>query len=38
VNKARLITLLITASLLAVLVAKLVILASTGGLNDGGYA
>jgi hypothetical protein len=37
VKKARLISLLITASLVAVLVAKLVIVAKTGGMNDGGY-
>ncbi len=37
VNKARLITLLITASLFAVLVARLAIVLGTGGINDGGY-
>ncbi len=37
-TKARLITLLITASLLAVFVAKLAVAMATGGMNDGGYA
>ncbi len=36
-NKARLITLLITASLIAVLVARLAIVLGLGGINDGGY-
>jgi hypothetical protein len=38
VTKARLITLLITASLLAVFVAKVAIVCATGGMSDGGYA
>jgi hypothetical protein len=37
VNKTRLITLLITASLLALFVARVVIATRTGGMNDGGY-
>jgi hypothetical protein len=38
VKKARLISLLITASLVAVLVARLVVLATqAGGMNGGGY-
>jgi hypothetical protein len=37
VKKARLISLLITVSLVAVLVAKLVVVTKTGGMSDGGY-
>ena len=37
VNRARLISLLITASLIAVFVARLVLAATTGGMSDGGY-
>jgi hypothetical protein len=37
VNRARLISLLITASLIAVFVARLVLATKTGGMNDGGY-
>ena len=37
VKKARLISLLITASLVAVLVAKVVVLCHGGGMSDGGY-
>lgn len=36
-NKARLISLLITASLLAIIVARVFIATKTGGMNDGGY-
>jgi hypothetical protein len=37
VNRARLISLLITASLIAVFVARLVLATKTGGMNDGGF-
>ena len=36
-NRARLISLLITASLIAVFVAKVIVAAKTGGMSDGGY-
>jgi hypothetical protein len=37
VNRARLISLVITASLIAVIVARLVVSTKLGGMNDGGY-
>jgi hypothetical protein len=37
VNKARLISLLITASIIAVFVARLCLATKLGGMNDGGY-
>jgi len=37
VNRVRLISLLVTASLLAVFVARLVLATKTGGMNGGDY-
>ena len=37
VNRARLISLLITASIIAVFVARFVLATKTGGMSDGGY-
>jgi len=37
VNRARLISLLITASIIAVFVARFVVATKSGGMNDGGY-
>jgi hypothetical protein len=37
VNRVRLISLLITASIIAVFVARLVLASKTGGMSDGGY-
>ena len=36
-NRARLISLLITASIIAVFVARFVLATKSGGMNDGGY-
>jgi len=38
VNRVRLISLLITASIIAVFVARLVLVSKGGGMNDGGYS